>query len=102
VNDRPLKKLKADHVSRVAVKFNNSHLPDGCQDANRWHCTFVPTFIGYVASYHDPWNVADGDSIRAMQTIWNQVYNQPKITHQIETQQAVYCVVSQLRLQIDP
>jgi hypothetical protein len=86
--------LKPEHGGHAIVKFNNSHLPPGCQDANRWRCVYVPTYITFVAAYQNPWTVADHDAIRAMQTIWDHLYKNPKIAHKIQAQQAVFCVVS--------
>ena len=88
-----MKKARIEHGGRISVKFNNSHLPDGCQNGTRWHRVFVPTYIRFVASYNNPWTVIDTDAVRAMQVIWNKVYDQPKIVCQIETHEAVYSVV---------
>jgi hypothetical protein len=121
-NDLPLKKAKIEKgghdsrhhgagssgpgsvTGRANVKFNNSHLPAGCQDGNRWRRVFVPTYIGFVAGYRDPWTVNDKNAVAIMQAIWNKVYENPRIAYQIEPQQEVFSVVSWLpvlRLTVD-
>jgi hypothetical protein len=95
-----MKKIKTENKNsgRATTKFNNSHLPSGCQDGNRWRRIFVPTYITFVAGYDNPWSVTDDDAVPAMQAIWNKVYDNPKITHKIEAQQAVFSVVSSLSI----
>jgi hypothetical protein len=90
----PLRRIKAEPqgASRTQVKWTNAHLPQGCQDVNRWRRVFVPTYIRFVASYDNPWTVRDEDSVSAMQAIWNKVYGS-KIEHEIVAQQAVHSVV---------
>jgi hypothetical protein len=74
--------------------FKNGDLPAGCQDNNTWHCDFIPTYLWWVATQPDPWNVDDEKALEALQAIWDKIYG-VKIPYVITLNDAVFSIVSE-------
>ena len=71
--------------------LNNKNLPDGAHTKDRWHKHFLPTVFWWVVQQKDPWNLPDEDVVKALQQIWDVVYqNNPYV---VQVRDAVYTVV---------
>jgi len=77
--------------------FKNSDLPAGCQDNDKWRREFIPTYLWWVATQPDPWNVDDEKALEALQAIWDKIYG-AKIPYVITLNDAVFSIVSELIL----
>ena len=73
--------------------FKNGDLPDGCQDNDTWRRAFIPTYLWWVATQPDPWNLDDELALEAMQDIWNKIYG-ATILYVITLNDAVFSIVS--------
>jgi hypothetical protein len=75
--------------------FKNGDLPAGCQDNDTWRSTFIPTYLWWVATQPDPWNVDDEKALEALQAIWDKIYG-PKIVYVIVLNDPVSSIVSKV------
>jgi len=77
------------------LALSNKDLPDGVHKKDRWHQTFIPTFLLWVGQQADPWNIPDDKVVDALQKIWDVVYkNIPYIVEQKDAVCAVVCFKS--------
>lgn len=68
-------KLESPVKPKLPIKVSqvkNTHLPAGALD--KWRTTFVPTFVAYIGTKHDPWELKDQETRGAMQDCWDHVY----------------------------
>ena len=79
---RPIKQTK---------KLSNSNLPDGF-NLKTWHSSFVSTYMQYVGSSPNPWDVPAKLACKKMQLIWDVVF--PDIEHEVTSTSTVYYLVS--------
>ena len=73
-------------------KWKNEHLPKCCMEGNRWRKHFVSTYIWFVSFQRDPWNIPDTTACKAMQMIWDAIYDEP---YTIQINGPVFGVVSE-------
>lgn len=93
----PAQVPKLENPTRKVPKFTNASLPEGCLDEHVWRRVVVPTYLQYAASCDDPWVISDENAIKAMQKIWNTIYER-KIKHTVSSISPVFRVVSWLTL----
>ena len=54
--------------------WKTDNLPVGATEENKWHKIFVPTFGAYIGMKRAPWEVSDKESLEALQSCWDHVY----------------------------
>jgi hypothetical protein len=75
-----------------AQKFNNKHLPEGCQGQFKWCRHYVPTYLWFLSSYPKVWAIPDNDAVKAMQKIWDDIYGD-EIPYDVNVNCAVFKTV---------
>jgi hypothetical protein len=56
-------------------RLGNRSLPNGATDGGKWTVIFRQTFIKYLGGLNDKiWGLDDRETVRVLQTIWNEVY----------------------------
>ena len=78
---RPIKRTK---------KLSNNDLPDGV-DLKTWRRSFVSTYMQYVGSSRDPWDIPAKLACEKMQLIWDIVF--PAIEYDVTSTSTVYHIV---------
>jgi hypothetical protein len=62
--------------SKIAATAQNSSLPPGAHELNRWTRYFLPTVIKYVGGgQNDIWTLDERETMNILQEIWNWVYS---------------------------
>ena len=74
--------------------FKNGDLPSGCQTNDAWRHAFIPTYLRWVATQEDPWALDDEKALKAMQHVWDAIYEQ-KVKYTITLNDPVSSIVSQ-------
>jgi len=74
--------------------FKNGDLPSGCQTNDTWRRAFIPTYLRWVATQGDPWALDDEKALKAMQDIWDAIYEQ-RVQYTITLNDPVSSIVSQ-------
>ncbi|KAG2116937.1 hypothetical protein DEU56DRAFT_748183, partial [Suillus clintonianus] len=74
-------------------KPSNEDLPEGI-NPKIWRRVFISTYIQYVATLANPWEVPTKLACEKMQVIWDAVF--PDITHTVSSLSSVYYIVSAL------
>lgn len=72
--------------------YRKKHLPQGCQDGNKWAREFIPTVIRYIGDRDEVWTLSDDILCPILQSIWNVVYK-TKTPHMVEADGAVIALV---------
>ncbi|KAG1721176.1 uncharacterized protein EDB91DRAFT_1064536, partial [Suillus paluster] len=75
-----------------AKKPSNDDLPEGI-DQKIWRRVFISTYIQYVATLANPWEVPTKLACEKMQVIWDAVF--PNITHTVSSLSSVYYIVTE-------
>ena len=78
---RPIKRTK---------KLSNDDLPDGV-DLKIWRRSFVSTFMQYVRSSPNPWDIPAKLACEKMQLIWDAVF--PNIEYKVTSTSTAYYLV---------
>jgi hypothetical protein len=78
---RPIKRTK---------KLSNDDLPDGV-DLKIWRRSFVSTFMQYVGSSPNPWDIPAKLACEKMQLIWDAVF--PNIKYKVTSTSTAYYLV---------
>ena len=71
-------------------KLSNNNLPDGV-DLKTWRRSFVATYMQYVGSSPNPWDIPAKLACEKMQLIWDAVF--PNIKYKVTSTSAVYFLV---------
>ncbi|KAG2112307.1 uncharacterized protein F5147DRAFT_572537, partial [Suillus discolor] len=75
-----------------AKKPSNDDLPEGI-DPKIWHRVFISTYIQYVATLANPWEVPAKLACEKMQVIWDAIF--PHIGHTVTSLSSVYYIAVQ-------
>jgi hypothetical protein len=78
---------QVNHVKKVS----NNDLPDGVEP-KIWHQLFIMTYMQYVASLDNPWDVPVKVACNTMQLIWDALFSH--ILHVVDSNSSVYRIVS--------
>ena len=76
-----------------AKKPNNNDLPAGI-DQKLWRPVFISTYIQFVATQPNPWEIPAKLACEKMQLIWDAIF--PNIEYTVIPTSAVYLLVSTL------
>ncbi|KAG1844763.1 hypothetical protein C8R48DRAFT_678368 [Suillus tomentosus] len=90
VKDSPVKPI-ARQTER-AKKPSNDDLPEGI-DPKIWRRVFISTYIQYVATLANPWEVPAKLACEKMQVIWDAIF--PHIGHTVTSLSSVYYIAVQ-------
>ena len=74
-------------------KPSNSDLPAGV-DQKLWRSAFISTYMQFVATQPNPWEVPAKLACEKMQLIWDAIF--PDIEYTVTVTSAVYLLVSML------
>jgi hypothetical protein len=80
-------------VKRIK-KLSNNDLPDGVEP-KVWRRRFITTYMQYVASLDNPWDVPIKVACEIMQLIWDALFSH--IPHTVDSNSSVYRIVSMNR-----
>ena len=78
---RPIKRTK---------KLSNNDLPDGV-DLKTWRQSFVSTYMQYVRSSPNPWDIPTKLACEKMQLIWDAVFT--NIEYEVTSTSTVYFLI---------
>jgi hypothetical protein len=78
---RPIKRTK---------KLSNNDLPDGV-DLKTWRRSFISTYLQYVGSSSNPWDIPAKLACEKMQLIWDSIF--PDVEYKITSTSPVYYLV---------
>jgi hypothetical protein len=84
-------------VTKRIKKPGNNDLPDGV-DSKLWRPVFVSTYLQYIGSTTNPWEVPVKTACKIMQLIWDAIF--PDIPHTITSTSPVYIIVSPLNMSL--
>ena len=71
-------------------KPGNNNLPDGV-DQKLWRCVFISTYMQYVATTPNPWEVPVKLGCETMQVIWDAIF--PNIPYAVTSTSSIYLIV---------
>jgi hypothetical protein len=75
----------------ASKKVGNNDLPEGT-DQRLWRRTFISTYIQFVGTQPDPWDIPAALACEKLQIIWDTVF--PSIPYTVTSTSAVYLLVS--------
>jgi hypothetical protein len=78
-------------ATKCTKKPSNNDLPDGV-DVKLWRPVFISTYLQYVGSTANPWEVPIKTACKIMQLIWDALF--PDIPYTITSTSAVCIIVS--------
>jgi hypothetical protein len=88
---------------RLPKRLGNSSLPDGANDGGKWTVTFRQTYLKYLGGLNEEiWGLSDRETVRVLQTIWNEVYKGnerarvPRLSYVVKRGDAVFQTVKSL------
>jgi hypothetical protein len=86
------------NTKKTARQFSNKDLPKGAQDDGKWASVYIPTFLRYLGGINENvWSLGDGEATRALQSIWNTVYDGrdggERIVHVVKRGESVHKIV---------
>lgn len=86
-------KVSSESVKAVSrpKKTVNNNLPDGVE-LKTWRRSFVSTYMQYVGSLPNPWDIPSKLACEKMQIIWDTIF--PDIEYDVTSTSAVYHIVS--------
>ncbi|KAG1824696.1 uncharacterized protein BJ212DRAFT_1475989 [Suillus subaureus] len=90
VKDSPTKPTACQ--TEQAKKLSNDDLPKGI-DPKIWRHVFISTYIQYVATLANPWEVPTKLACEKMQVIWDAIF--PHIAHTVTSLSSVYYIAVQ-------
>lgn len=77
-------------ASACSKKPNNTDLPEGV-DQKLWRRTFIPTYMRFVGSQSNPWEIPVKVACSTMQLIWDPLFTD--IPYDITGDSLVYLLV---------
>ncbi|KAG1889651.1 uncharacterized protein F5891DRAFT_1198524 [Suillus fuscotomentosus] len=86
--------IAAPSRAMACSAYRKKHLPQGCQDGNKWAREFIPTIICYIGDQDEVWTLSDDILCPILQSIWNVVYK-TKTPHTVEADGAVIALTLQ-------
>jgi hypothetical protein len=86
-------KVSSESVKAVSCpkKLVNNDLPDGVE-LKTWRRSFVSTYMQYVGSSPNPWDIPPKLACEKMQRIWDAIF--PDIEYDVTSTSTVYILVS--------
>ena len=87
----------APQVAKRTKKPSNNDLPEGI-DIKLWRPVFISTYMQYVGSLTNPWEVPVKKACKVMQQLWDELF--PNIPYTVTSTSAVYIIVSPLNMLI--
>jgi len=85
------RKARAPQARKI---FKNGDLPSGCQTNDAWRRAFIPSYLRWAGVQEDSWTLNDEKALKAMQLIWNAIYEQ-KVQYTITLNDPVSSIVRQ-------
>lgn len=87
-------KVSSETVKVVSrpKKLVNNDLPDGVELKAAWRRSFVSTYMQFVGSSANPWDIPPKLACEKMQLIWDAVF--PDIKYDVTSTSTVYHIVS--------
>ncbi|KAG0705983.1 hypothetical protein DFH29DRAFT_1028190 [Suillus ampliporus] len=80
------------HQAEHTKKPGNNDLPDGVEP-RLWCCVFVSTYMQYVATLANPWEVPPKLACQKLQVIWDTIF--PNISCTVTSTSTVYLITVQ-------
>jgi hypothetical protein len=78
-------------VTKHTKKPGNNDLPNGVE-TKLWRPVFVSTYLVYVGSMANPWEIPVKMACEIMQLIWDEIF--PNIPYTVTSTSSVYLIVS--------
>ena len=83
--------MPVPQAAKRAKKPGNNDLPDGVE-AKLWRPVFVSTYMQYVGSVTNPWEIPVKTACEIMQLIWDAIF--PDIPYMVTGTSTVFLIVS--------
>jgi hypothetical protein len=78
-------------VAKRTKKPGNNDLPNGVE-TKLWRLVFVSTYLAYVGTVSNPWEIPVKTACEIMQLIWDAIF--PDIPYTVTSTSSVYLIVS--------
>ncbi|KIK34769.1 hypothetical protein CY34DRAFT_17484 [Suillus luteus UH-Slu-Lm8-n1] len=87
-------KASQKELSESKIKYNNEHLPNGCQRDNKWRGVLISTYAKWNRALQVGWGTKNIEECKVLKLIWDAVYK-GKVPASIESDGPVHFVASQ-------
>ena len=83
--------MPVPEAAKRAKKPGNNNLPDGTK-TKLWRPVFISTYLAYVGSVANPWEIPVKTACEIMQLIWDAIFSD--IPYIVTSTSSVYLIVS--------
>ena len=83
--------MPVPEVAKRTKKPGNNDLLDGVE-TKLWHPVFVSTYLAYVGTMSNPWEIPVKTACEIMQLIWDAIF--PDIPYMVTSTSSIYLIVS--------